>query len=287
MIATLAGIVCLLGMPACSPSAGPPPAPTPEATQAATELAGAMDATLVFQRNAGIYTFKLGDDTPRQLVVGGTYPRWSPNGRQIAFVHGNRIMTIRADGKGLLELARGTQLKAIAWHPNGREVLYTDGNFIRAVGTRTKNVRNLAGGLQFAGLDTASEGKRVVATVRRRGYHIYAFDVDSGQHRKLRSGCSGSLSPDGERVTNNENNHRVLSLIGWEDGAVLQKINAEQETKFDNHFWSNHPDWIACIREGRHTDILLLRVSDGKSVQVTFLGDCDRPDLFVRTGMAE
>jgi len=274
--------VCLVAASACSPSApSTPPPPTPAEREAAKALGSALQATVVYQRPDGIYVIDIGADAPRQVVVGGTCPRWAPNGKSIAFVHENRIMRVGIDGKGIEELARAEKAKAVAWHPNGREILYTDGTFIRAVGVRTKGIRNVAAGLRFTEMDVGLGGKRLAVTVRRRGYSIYAFDLKQGQHRKLRAGGSASLSPDSSRITCNEENHRVLSLLDWETGQVVRELHAGGDAGFDNHCWSNESDWIACIREGKHTDVLLHQVSTDTSTRVTFTGDCTRPDLYI------
>ena len=279
-ILTLTATVVALATAGCAQE---PDASDSEAARAAAiELGGRLDGSVVFQRADGIYVVRIGEFEPRRLAAPGTYPRWAPDGRAVAFVRGNEIMQVQADGSNLRMLATTRRGKAVACHPNGKDVLFTDIDAIKAVDLESGEIRTLVTGTEFFGLDISAAGDRLVATVKRRGYEVRAFDLTEDRSWTLGSGCSGSLSPDAELASNNMGGHHRLALRRWGNGEIAATLHAPKGTAFDNHFWSNAPDWLACIREGKETDILIHQVSSDRSTQVTFRGDADRPDLFVR-----
>jgi len=241
-----------------------------------------LAARVVYERNGGIYKTIVGQKDPVLLTTEGTYPRWSPGGRFIAFVRGNDMMHMTSDGRQIRTLARAGAARAVAYHPNGNEVLFTDGKTIRTVSCRDLSVSTVLEGWLVRELDVSGDG-RLVATVKRFGYHVYAFDPGTGKHWKLGSGCSASLSPDGRLATNNLGGHRRLALRDWRTGTPVDHVHAPPGRTFDNHFWSNHGDWLVSSTEGERQDVFLHQISSGRAAQLTFSGDCDRPDLYVET----
>jgi len=274
-------LLCLCCACACGCSDNATSASPSAAMTEARALPAELKGTLVFQRPVGIYSWRLGDSAPTLLARDGNYPRWAPDGRAIAFLRGNDLMVIGADGQGVRRLAAAETAKAVAWHPDGDRVLFTDGTTIKSVSIETLAVETVAAGFRFLGVDIAPDGRRLVSTVKKLGYHVYAFDLQTGRHWKLGPGCSASLAPDGRLVTNNIGAHHELILRAWQTGALVRTLRAPEGTAHDNHFWSNHPDWIACIKEGDRTDIMLCQISANRCIQVTSTGDCDRPDLYV------
>ena len=156
-------------------------------------------------------------------------PVWSPDGRTLAFVIGERagsypdyshtdvLYTFRIDGSELTELFRTPPRSSVweavhepAWspdglrlafvHASGREsVLYT----IRADGSE---LRTLSPGLKREGLNVSSDvlawspdGSEILFEVED-SQHIYVADVESGRYQKLAAGLAASWSPDGSRI---------------------------------------------------------------------------------------
>ncbi len=248
----------------------------------AVALAHGIHGSVVYQRPDGIYKTDIGSSTPVRLAENGTWPRWSPDGRYVAFVRGHRILRVKQDGSGEEALAMAANPRAVAWGPEGLKLFFTDDDIIRAVDLKTRQVQSVTSGYQFRELDSSSSNDLLVTSVRKIGVHIRGYDLATGKQWKIADGCSASLSPDGKRVTNNAGNHRKLFLRDVESGQVTGIVNAPEGHTFDNQFWSNDEDWLVSINDdGDAADVFVHQISKNKAVQVTFTGDCDRPDLFI------
>lgn len=281
-VLSAAGLLALLSAgPACRCDAER----EPHAEIAALETLEPQPAgRLVCERDSALYVTALGHREATLLTSHGAYPRWSPDGERIAFVRGNAIMEIEIDDNKARVLAEADEARAVAWHPDGNEVLFTDSGTVKAVDRHTGRIRIVVDGWNVRELDLAGGGQRLAATVKKIGYHVYAFELGSGIARRLGSGCSASLSPDGTLVTNNRSGHRKLALRDWSTGRIHGHVHAPEGITFDNHFWSNRRDWLLSLSEGERRDVYLHQVSTDRAVQLTFSGDCDRPDLYVTSG---
>ncbi len=249
-----------------------------------SDSARVVAGVIVYEYAGGIYCVKVGGREPICLAPDGSYPRWSPDGRFVAFRRGDRVMRISADGKHEECLAEGENVGAVAYHPNGREVLFVDGEQVKSVSLEDHKVRRLATGYRFAEIDISADGKRLICTVLKP-IRILAFDLETEKKRMLVRGCSASLSPDGGLVTSLAGSHTKLHLRSWESGESVSVIDAPAGFRFDNQFWSNHPDWIASqveLEKKVPGDIYIHQVSKNRAIQVTFTAGCDRPDLFVQ-----
>jgi Tol biopolymer transport system component len=241
-------------------------------------LAGAA----VYECNDGICRATLETGTEALLTPHGRYPRWSPDGEYVAFLRDSGVMRMRADGSGVELLARAENPGALNYHPGGREILFTDGREVKSYSLDSGGVRSLLRGRKFMEIDISPAGDRLVATVKDAGFRIIAFDLPAGTERSLASGCSASLSPDGSLFTRLDRSHTRLDLRTWSSGTVRSVIESPRGMKFDNQFWSNHPDWVASRSEGDEENIYAHQVSTGRAVRITSSGGADRPDLYLR-----
>lgn len=239
---------------------------------------------LVYQRSDGIYLLNLQDGTPKRLVPYGTYPRWSPDGRQIVFVHGNAIMLADAEGQNVRKIAEAKKARAVCFAPDGKSVFYSDDTFLNKVELGTARVSTvLENNSEFREFDLSADGMRLAATVRTLlGTKVLVFDLDRGrEERTVANGCSASLSPDGRLITVNGATHRKLDLYNWQTLESEGFVSAPAGLKFDNQYWSNHPAWLVSTSEGGGPDIYLHHVPSNTAYRVTTTGDCDRADLFI------
>lgn len=241
-------------------------------------------AKIVYQCRHGICKKEIGETKPTQLANNGTYPRWSPDGRWIAFVNANAIMRMDSEGNNSQVMVKASTPRAVAWSPNGQKVLFTDGKTVREVHIKTLAVETLVAGSRFLEIDIANSftNRILAATVKTLfSFEVKIFNLKTGENRTIASGCSASLSPDGRIVTVNANDHQQLNLYWVHSGALKGRITAPHQLQFDNQFWSNSKDWIMSKSEGKRADIFIHRVSTDQALQVTFSGVCDRPDLYV------
>lgn len=270
-------LMCLLVFSGCGNSKPEAAAEVPGVSPGAPEAL--RGARLVFERPDGVYLRAVPGEAER-LIEGGTWPRWSPDGRFIAFLRDGAVHRYILDEARVEELAPVGDPQAVAVPPGGGEVWFTDGNTVKAVAVEGKAVRTVVEGARVLELDAGPEGRTLVATVKHFGYKVMVFDLAAGSSRTLDKGCSASFSPDGSRVTNNVDGHTRLALLHPETGKEMKSLPAPSAMKTDNQFWSNHPDWIVSMEEV-HGHILAHRVSDGAVWRLTELTGCDRPDLFV------
>ncbi len=251
----------------------------------ATHLAEALlsveiRGAVVYEHNGGIYKTIIGNTNNICLAKAGRYPRWSPTGEQVVFIQDNSIVLIDRKGQQIDRIPTLKPPTAVAWHPNGNGIIFAEENKITAMTLKDRHTKTLAEGFDFKELDISKDSARLVTTVMHPT-RIRAFDFKTGTRRNLAMGCSASLSPNGDQVTNNRWGHRTLAIISWETGKIVAKVRAPQSHKFDNHFWSNHPNWLASKTEGAEEYIFIHRISNDQAFMVTTLTPCDRPDLYV------
>lgn len=252
------------------------------------KLARRVQGVVVYQRADGrkvdgIYKTYLGSPESILLVKHGRYPRWSPDGRHIAFLRDNQVMLMTANGGQLRQLATAGDSRAIAYHPNGEEVLFTDGDQIRAVSVKTGAMRTLVDGYAFRALDMSTDGCRLAASAH--GHRMLGFDLPEKRRWDIGRGCSANLSPDGSLFSSNTSRHLRFAICRWGTGEMVGSLDAPAGLTTDNEYWSNHQNWLVCrTAYPNHPDtqnIIAHSVFENRSVQVTFSNDCDRPDLFV------
>ncbi|MEV6343929.1 hypothetical protein [Actinoplanes sp. NPDC051851] len=97
-----------------------PPAPAPAPVSAAVP---ALPGPVAYVRDGDVYTSR--GAIEKRLTTGGGHarPRWSPEGRRLAYLTGGRLWTMQADGTG----ARRLTTRAAAgpsWSPDGKWIAF-------------------------------------------------------------------------------------------------------------------------------------------------------------------
>jgi len=178
----------------------------------------------------------------RQLTFNGVgindcWPRWSPNGKQIAFhsnVNGNfEIYLIAADGTGLTRVTEYPGVDQFPeWSPNGKQLaIARDGDIylIDIDGTALVQLTDHAALDQMA--SWSPNGKRIAFMSGRDGYcSVYVMDSDGGYLTNL------TPKPDG--IPNNQFCSRAPA---WSrDGQQIYFSSFRPETNlFENIFVMN------------------------------------------------
>lgn len=240
-----------------------------------------LTGTLVYERDEKIYKTELGSLEPVYLAD-GTYPRWSPDGQYVAFLQGNALMRVPLAGGESQLLTSVETPRAIVYHPNGQEIWFTDGDKVQAYNITNRTVITVLADFAAREIDLSQDGRRLIATTSVRGsYAVIAVELATGMRKRLDTGCSSSLSPDGALITSNTSNHQTLLILSWDTGKPVGEITAQGDEEYDNQFWSNSPRWITAVGQSSG-DIFVQNTSDNRSIQVSAVGNASHADLFVR-----
>jgi len=243
-----------------------------------------LSGKIVYQTTDGIYEITVGEKIAHRLIDYGVNPRWSPDGQQIAFIHGNAIMLFSKKTGEIKRLAMAGKARSLCFYPDGKSVIFTDNKHLRLVTIANNKTTTLLTGGPFYEIDMADKMNRLAATVKTfTGYRVRIFDLQNNSERTVSKGCSASLSPDGNMVTVNSQNHHVLSLFNWKNLKEVAQIHAPSGMQFDNQLWSNNPEWLSSTSEGEINNIYLHHLPSDTSYQISTSGDCDRADLYVTT----
>ena len=83
---------------------------------------------------AGVYVMNVDGTNQRKLASAAqSYPDWSLDGNRIAFVDGNEIYVMNADGSGQTQLTNNSAIDGYpAWSPDGTRIVFSsnrDGNY--------------------------------------------------------------------------------------------------------------------------------------------------------------
>ncbi len=256
----------------------------------AVELAKECPGWLVFQRESvrcpeGIYVTRVGSRIAVR-IADGRYPRWSPDGRWIAFFAGSNVCLINSHGRErrVVATTEDPQPRALAFHPSGCEIWFTDGDRLRAVRLQDGNIRTAMSNIAVRGLGFSADGARMIISVT--GHRMFALTVSNGvviqPGRSLGRGCSATIAPDGTVYSDLDGRHVCVRLRRWDDDSVVAVLDGPEGWPVDNESWSNHRRWMV-VRTERPgpMDIWVWDLESRRAVRVTGTGDANRPHLWV------
>ncbi|MCX7819284.1 MAG: hypothetical protein N2652_08760 [Kiritimatiellae bacterium] len=256
----------------------------------AEQLAGECGGWLVFQRESerrpeSICVARVGSGFSVQLSP-GRYPRWSADGRQIAFFIGSTVCVMTAEGRWrrAVAVAQDPEPRALVFHPSGQEIWFTDGDRLCAAELREGRVRTVLTNVVVRGLAFSLDGRRLAVSVS--GHRMYAFSVNDGvvvtPGRPLGRGCSAAVAPEGDLYTDLDGRHVCIRLRRWENDEVVRELPGPSGWPVDNESWSNRRRWLVARTEvPGPVDIWVYDTTSGAAVRLTATGDANRPHLWV------
>lgn len=261
--------------------------PSPAEQAKLDALDAAIDGYILYTKDSKVYKMQIGVWTPVELGD-GNYARWSPDGQRIAVLYNSNLYVMDADGTNPVSILSGLiwNINPIEFSTTTDEVFFTQSNYgLRAAEIKTPPpaLRDVALYHKYFGEPAVSlSGTRAVARV---AHDLYAIDINVGD-RKYAAGCSPGVSPCGAYVMNNTGEHDTLQIRDW-DGSNMFEVDAttaQPDGEWDNHHWSNHPDYIAVQGEADIVgEIYIMQVSANDCTRVTWVGGCVCPDLFVES----
>jgi dipeptidyl aminopeptidase/acylaminoacyl peptidase len=217
--------------------------------------------------NQGVRVLDLTSGQSRDLLPGNVQtrsPAWSPDGRRLAVLIGNRsqhdIAIMNADGSGLRRYPTSLHLKdwegAMPWSPDGRFLLF------RAT-DRPEVSSNPYDEHQLALLDIVSGKTRVLATISPGIFGGFWWRTDGKAIRARRS----SLRPEQRAETGPLISSWVASLVEIDlDGKerLLRDVSAEFREPTRIAFVGDHAVVLA-VKLGRETERLLVPLDGGSA----------------------
>jgi Tol biopolymer transport system component len=222
------------------PSATPLPTPTVAGTIAflkLTEFADDANGDIYIVNTDGTGLKRLTNDPDLE-----DHPVWSPDGRQIAYVHwpsnrtaaGNTIWVMNADGTGKKQLTRGdVHGNAPEWSPDGKQIAFwrqtSNGESIYVINADGSGVKAVAGGIRVweespqgpeygGGMAWAPDGRILYLSAGE----VVAVFPDGSKHEQLTQGAdlgTFAMSPDGAMFAL-ENSARRLQVTPVQAGGA-------------------------------------------------------------------
>lgn len=269
-------IAILVG--SCRPATSEPSEPPPSGKFGSMNELPAL--RLLFEGPDGIYLYDSKDRKPVLIGRGGKWPRFNHNGSALTFVTADSLHTMNVKDSGPTLMTKVGDPKAAAYDASGQGLLFTDkGKILRIEKPGEPPVLCFDKHRTYE-LDATSDGV-VSATVKTMGgYKVMIFRNDFKQVVDCGSGCTSALRPDGKLVTVLTRGHDSVDFHDTETGKKAGMFKAPDGVKFDNHAWSNHPDWITSEQEHGEGGILVHHIPSGQTWHLV-KGDFHRPDLFV------
>jgi Tol biopolymer transport system component len=165
-----------------------------------TDLSWSPDGTrLLFELQDWVYVLRVDDGIATRLPARGYTPKWSPDGRSIAFVQFCRLAVIAADGADTptdpLQCAQpGSLLSPPSWSPDGTRIVSAACPLSGCAVLVADAARGLLGPVRlisFGFLPAWSPDGALIAFVRptaRAGAAVYVMRPDGSGVRRLSTG---------------------------------------------------------------------------------------------------
>lgn len=247
------------------------------------EAARKVSGFTVFEGPDGIYRQEIGHREAERILEGARYPRISPQGDSLACLLENTLTLLPFADLKPVPLVEVDRPRTLCWIPETRHLLYSDGSDVKRLEVDTGRISRMPIPGPVYEINATENAARVAMTVKSTfGYEVRVFDLTQEKAKVVGKGCSANLTPNGALATVLRSDHRMLDVYRWETGERILGVSAPGSWKFDNQYWSNHPDWLVSETEGTFRQSFIHHVPSDTAYQVTYDIPSGRPDLFIR-----
>jgi Tol biopolymer transport system component len=177
---------------------------------------------IAFVRGQAIWLMAA-DGTGRRRLFAGSQPSWSPNGLKLAFADGGTVNTRSISSGPVTRLAQGY---SPAWSPRGAEIAFVRGTTLLAVDSDTKVERTILDVARECGegSEVSIAGPDWSPDGRRLGF---ALVCDDG---RFASTSAGVVQADGSGLRWLQSNDLAPTRLAWSPGGARLAFVAESES---------------------------------------------------------
>ena len=205
---------------------------------ARAEAATTLPSLVAYVRGGDVYVSRGAGET--RLTTGGGHarPRWSPDGRQLAFLKNNQLWTMRADGSAKRRLTTRTAAGP-SWAPDGKSIAFAS--------------LSCTGGPGVYRISTAAAAApQVLFPASCRGAALPAESAPARTesaplNERLRGDDAVAWSPDGTRVAfrggDCESVYDACLTVGTVAGGAEKTVAAYGGGSLQNRGFAVVPTW--------------------------------------------
>ena len=183
---------------------------------------------------SGLFSVKPDGSDQKMILNNFVYGyTWSPDGTQIAYMDGNSIVVINADGSGRQQINKDSAYYgSVTWAPDGKSLLtYSFGNGkqgVYSLDIKTGAAHRLAVDSTARSPSWSPDGKTIayISSDFNSG-GVYTVDATGRNRKQLTDHYETGFtwSPDGKQIAFNSNRNRSVQIYSMAlDGTDLKKI---------------------------------------------------------------
>ncbi len=174
---------------------------------------------------------------------------WSPDGQRLVLEESGEVFVVNRRGRGLRELTHWTWDDAPRWSPNGKQIAFVRGSRVYVTSGAAKQrahvyVMSSAGGAQrhiARGSDPqwSLDGRRLAFVY---GARIVVVDVEGNDRHEMR-GAAPTWSPDSERIALVRNSYDEDGEIESSSLLTARVDGSDLQQLANGWVFSNNPQW--------------------------------------------